>query len=509
MTSRVEHFLNSGLIGSRTRDEAAMYQEVHTENIAARAHAPEVAELLQLFLQHADGVAGVPFESFRDEVMPRFGADLLILAPTGDGDYTFIHYGREIIRYVGANRLQERVSAMTPQVARFTISCCDQALASGEATYTVHRSKATVRVSLWERLFMPATAIDGQRYLIAFSRPLQFHEELLRTVLETSPSGIVALRAIRDQDGRVERTMIITANRRAAQIAGRPADDLLDQDAQTGLPFLADPMVWRRCLFALDLRRPDMIETCVTADGRTVWLQIAVAPLGDGLVLTITDVSELIVANQTLQSRAATLALEIGRERATRRALSQDIEQREEREKELRRLAETDPLTALLNRRSFAEKAEAEILAAEEFGTGLSLIIVDLDHFKSVNDSHGHPAGDAVIRAFADVLLGVVRTERDLVGRFGGEEFAILLPGTDLDAALRIALRIEDALTARHLPVSESLALRVSASMGIATRMNAETLPALLERADRALYRAKNEGRGCTRIADPAIVAAA
>ena len=486
-----------------------MYQEVHTDHIAARAHAPEVAQLLQHFQQNARGEAGVPYESFRNEVMPRFGGDLMVLAPTGDGDYAFVHYGREIVRYVGANRLKEHVSAMTPQVAQFTIACCDRVLANGRPTYTVHRSLATVRVCLWERLLMPATAEDGGRYLIVFSRPLQFHEELLRTVLETSPSGIVALRAIRDDEGTVERTVIITANRRAAAIAGRPDDDPVDEDAQAGLPFLADPMVWRRCLYALDLRRPDMIETCYTANGQTAWLQIAVAPLGDGLVLTITDVSDLIIANQALQSRAATLALEIGRERATRRALSQEIDQREEREKELRRLAETDPLTALLNRRSFTEKANAAILASQESATDISLIVVDLDHFKSVNDSYGHPAGDAVIRAFADLLLGLVRTDRDLVGRFGGEEFAILLPGTDRDAALRIALRIEDMLSSRRLPVSETLALQVSASLGIATRSGPETLPALVERADRALYRAKNEGRGCIRISEPGISAAA
>jgi diguanylate cyclase (GGDEF)-like protein len=486
-----------------------MHQEVHTDHIAARAHAPEVAELLQRFLLSGRSEAGVSYERFLDEVMPRFGADLMVLAPTGDGDYAFIHFGREIIRYSGANRLNERVSTMTPQVAQFTIACCDRALADGRPAYTVHRSLATVRVCLWERLLMPAMAADGSRYLIVFSRPLHFHEELLRAVLETSPSGIVALRAIRDHEGNIERTVIITANRRAAAIAGRPDDDPVDEDAQVGLPFLADPMVWRRCLYALDLRRPDMIETCFSANGQTAWLQIAVAPLGDGLVLTITDVSDLIVANQTLQSRAATLALEIGRERATRRALSQDIEQREEREKELRRLAETDPLTALLNRRSFIEKANAVILASEEHGTDVSLIVVDLDHFKSVNDNYGHPAGDAVIRAFADVLLGLVRTDRDLVGRFGGEEFAILLSGADLDAALHIALRIEDVLASRRLPVSETLALKVSASLGIATRSSPETLATLVERADRALYRAKNEGRGCIRISEPDISVAA
>jgi diguanylate cyclase (GGDEF)-like protein len=486
-----------------------MYQEVHTDNIAARAHAPEVAELLRRFTSSTAGEAGVPYETFCDEVMPVFGADLMVLAPTGDGDYVYVHYGREIIRYVGGDRLAERISTMTPQVARFTIACCDQALADGVASYTVHRSLKTVRVCLWERLIMPATARDGSRFLIVFSRPLQFREELLTTVLDTSPSGIVALRAIRDDEDNIERTVIITANRRAVAIAGREGEDLLDGDAQVSLPFLADAMVWRRCLYAIELRRPDMIETSFSCGGQTVWLQIAVAPLGDGLVLTITDVTDLIVANQTLQSRAATLALEIGRERATRRALSQEIGQREEREQELRRLAETDPLTALLNRRSFTEKANAAIHACEENGTCISLIVVDLDHFKAVNDSYGHPAGDAVIRAFADLLLGVVRTDRDLVGRFGGEEFAILLPGADLDSAMRIALHIQDLLAARRLPVSETLALQVSASFGIATRRGPETLSALVERADRALYRAKNDGRGCVRISDPDISVAA
>ncbi|WP_054143828.1 sensor domain-containing diguanylate cyclase [Bosea sp. AAP35] len=486
-----------------------MYQEVHTENIAVRAHAPEVAELLRRFRLSAQGEFGVSYEAFRDEVMPEFGADLMVLAPTEDGDYVHLHYGREIIRLVGGSRIGERVSTMTPQVARFTIACCDHALADGMPRYTVHRALKTVRVSLWERLIMPATARDGSRLLIVFSRPLQFREELLTTVLDTSPAGIVALRVVRDDEGTIERTVIITANRRAATIAGREGEDLVDTDAQVSLPFLADAAVWRRCLYAIELRRPDMIETAFAANGQTIWLQISVALLGDGLVLTITDISDLILANQALQSRAATLALEIGRERATRRALSQEIGQREEREQELRRLAETDPLTALLNRRSFTEKANAEIGAARDNGSAIALIMVDLDHFKAVNDSYGHPAGDAVIRAFADLLLGVVRSERDLVGRFGGEEFAILLPGANLDCAMRIALRIQNLLAGRRLPVSETLSLQVSASLGIATCDHPLTFSGLVERADRALYRAKNEGRGCIRIADPDLSVAA
>ena len=464
-----------------------MHQEVHTEHIASRAHAAEVAQLLQRFESCADG-QGVAYERFCDEIMPRYGADLMVLTPTGDGDYAFSHYGREIIRYVGASWLRERVSAMTGPVGPFTIACCDRALAEGRALYTVHRSLATVRVCLWERLLMPAIAADGGRHLIVFSRPLQFHEELLGAVLDSSPSGIVALRAYRGRAGEVERLVVISANRKAAFMVGRSEDQVLDHEARAALPFLADPSIWARCLAVLGTRTPDRIETGWQLGDRTVWLQLAVAPFGDGLVLTVSDISDLVAANRSLQSRAATLTLEIG--------------QRDERERELRRLAETDPLTALLNRRSFMEKAHAAIQACEETGSDLSLIIVDLDHFKAVNDNHGHPAGDAVIRAFADLLLGQVRTERDLVGRFGGEEFAVLLPRADLEAALRIALRVQEVLGARRLPVSETLALLVTASFGVATRQSGETLATLIERADRALYRAKNDGRSCIRLAD-------
>lgn len=486
-----------------------MYHEIHTQDIAARANAPEVTELLRRFEAKAQGSLGVDYQDFLAEVMPDFGHDLMILAPVGGDDYVHIHFGREISRYAGGSRIGQCVSEMVGHVARFTIACYDRALADGQAIYTVHRSRNTVRVALWERLIMPATAQGGERFLIVFSRPLHFNEELLAAVLETSPAGIVALRAVRDADGNIAKTLIITANRRAAVIAGCDGETLLDTDARASLAFLADPTTWRRCLYAIELRRADMIETSFTQGGRTTWLQIAIAPLGDGLVLTLTDVSDLTVANQTLQSRAATLALEIGRERATRRALSEEIGQREEREQELRRLAETDPLTALLNRRSFTAKANAAITACDLDGVDASLIIVDLDHFKSVNDSHGHAAGDAVIRAFADLLLGAVRSDRDLVGRFGGEEFAIFLPRADLAAASRKAQRIREALAMRSLPVSETLELKVSASFGIATRRGGETLTAFIERADRALYRAKNDGRDCIRLAGDDIAAAA
>ena len=486
-----------------------MYYEVHTENIAARGHAPEIAQILRSFALHRRDGEAVSYEDLAAALLPDFGQDLMILEPTGDGDYRWLHFGREIIRYSGASRLGQRLSGMRERVARFSIDSFDQALAEDRPLYTVHRSTQSVRVALWERLVLPTLTRDGRRFIIAFSRPLQFREDLLKAVLESSPSGIVALRAIRDAAGRIEQTVVVSANRRAAELSGHPETDLLDTDGRESLCFLSDPSIWSRCLYAIDLQRADSLETSYTRDGATTWLKVAIAPIGDGLLLTLTDITDLTVANQTLRMRAATLALEIGRERATRRALSEEIGLHEEREKELRRLAETDPLTALLNRRSFTEKANAAIAASDSDGGDIALIIVDLDHFKQVNDTYGHPAGDAVIRAFADLLLGQFRNPHNLVGRFGGEEFGILLQGCDLACAMASARQIQDALLTRAMPVSETLALKVTASFGIAGRHSGEALASLTARADRALYRAKNEGRNRLGIAEPAAIAEA
>lgn len=485
-----------------------MYYEVHTDNIAARGHAPEIAQILRRFALHRTDGEAVVYEALAAALLPDYGEDLMILEPTAEGDYRWLHFGHEIARYSGVNRLGQRLSRMREQVARFTIDSFNQALAEDRPLYTVHRATQAVRVALWERLILPTVTHDGRRFIIAFSRPLQFREDLLNAVLDSSPSGIVALRAIRDAAGQIEQTVIVTANRRAAELSGRPETDLLDTDGRKSLPFLSDLAIWRRCLYAIDLQRADDLETSFTRNGTTTWLKVAIAPLGDGLLLTLTDITDLTVANQTLQMRAATLALEIGRERATRRALSEEIGLREEREEELRRLAETDPLTALLNRRSFTDKANAAIAASEADGTVLAMIIVDLDHFKQVNDTYGHPAGDAVIRAFADLLLGQYSSECNLVGRFGGEEFGILLPGRDLAFAMASARQMLDTLLTRSMPVSETLSLKVTASLGIATRHSGEALASLTARADQALYRAKNEGRNRIGLAEPVPVAA-
>jgi diguanylate cyclase (GGDEF)-like protein len=159
----------------------------------------------------------------------------------------------------------------------------------------------------------------------------------------------------------------------------------------------------------------------------------------------------------------------------------------------VKRQAVTDELTGLANRRSFLESLETEFLRAERFQDVLAVVVSDLDDFKRVNDRFGHQAGDAVLRAFAEVMGGRIRAI-DVGARLGGEEFAILLPGTDAAGATALAENLRAA--AAELPISIGHRdVQVTASFGVAAFPQAKTADELMVAADRALYAAKREGK--------------
>lgn len=161
---------------------------------------------------------------------------------------------------------------------------------------------------------------------------------------------------------------------------------------------------------------------------------------------------------------------------------------------ETRRLAAVDPLTGLLNRRAFGRWMEHEGPRAHRYGHALSLALLDVDHFKSVNDHHGHDAGDAVLVNVARVVGDAVR-EADVVARWGGEEIVIALPETDHDGALRACERVRAAIEAARITTPAGATLSITASIGVASLGRGEPLEALVARADAAMYRAKSSGR--------------
>ena len=209
---------------------------------------------------------------------------------------------------------------------------------------------------------------------------------------------------------------------------------------------------------------------------RTIWIETFGRPLADG-------------------SGFVTVARDV----SARKALEEQLEAATER---LRVQVMQDPLTGIANRRRFDEMLGFEYRRADRLMEPLTVLMVDIDHFKSFNDTYGHSVGDECLRAVAHVLQGALRRPGDLAGRYGGEEFAVLLPGTDLEGATTVAERIRAAVEQQRTRVAETCRRPLTVSIGAATLLPPveDSGPAqLVDAADRALYRAKHDGRNCVR----------
>jgi len=177
--------------------------------------------------------------------------------------------------------------------------------------------------------------------------------------------------------------------------------------------------------------------------------------------------------------------------------LNKDLEQEVARRTvQLEQQVLTDPLTGVGNRRMLTKRLEEEVMRAQRYQRPLSVAFFDIDHFKKINDTHGHSIGDMVLTRVAESFGSSLR-DCDLLGRFGGEEFVVLLPETTMDEASKVAERMRVGIARMRLPQVTS---SITVSAGLAELQDNESGEDLLERSDRALYRAKAEGRNCCRI---------
>jgi diguanylate cyclase (GGDEF)-like protein len=164
--------------------------------------------------------------------------------------------------------------------------------------------------------------------------------------------------------------------------------------------------------------------------------------------------------------------------------------------KDIETLAITDGLTGVYTRRYFIERFDEEIKRSALRKSNLSFLMIDADHFKAVNDQHGHLAGDQVLKEISNIIQENVR-EIDIVGRFGGEEFCVVLPDTDMEGSRLVAERIRKSAEKRVIKAYDST-LRVTLSIGLAIYpSDGKLLEELMDKADWALYRAKSQGRNC------------
>jgi diguanylate cyclase (GGDEF)-like protein len=213
------------------------------------------------------------------------------------------------------------------------------------------------------------------------------------------------------------------------------------------------------------------------------------------------DSAELEVAGRTFHVKASRLDPDEPGTKQTVLVL-RDITERLEAENALRqvkqdmeRLAHTDALTGLHNRRHFMNRLNEETERVRRHGNALSVLLLDLDRFKSINDTYGHDAGDRVLQQIAEVIAGCARVS-DVTARLGGEEFALALPETSIDGALRLAERLRSGIADAVMHVPGTDGIHVTTSIGVATLSpSTPSAASLLQQADRALYAAKGEGR--------------
>ena len=175
--------------------------------------------------------------------------------------------------------------------------------------------------------------------------------------------------------------------------------------------------------------------------------------------------------------------------------VTRDITEHKKSQQELERLSQTDALTGLSNRRYFLTLAEQELARAQRYGGALSVFMMDLDHFKVVNDTYGHQTGDLVLQKLGGLCREALR-EIDSVGRLGGEEFAVILPQTDAPRALEVAERLRQAVARTEVALERGLPLHFTLSIGVTTLAGGSAnIDTLLGQADSALYEAKRSGR--------------
>jgi diguanylate cyclase (GGDEF)-like protein len=257
-------------------------------------------------------------------------------------------------------------------------------------------------------------------------------------------------------------------------------------------------------VFCLRARGPAMTPSPETKWSFTVlppWYRTTWATALWAILAMATILGVIHMRTSTLHRQAEKLRKTVA-ERTVE--LQNTVQLLEEANTQLETLSLEDDLTGIANRRSFERALADEWNRGRRHQLSLALILVDLDHFKDLNDRRGHPAGDDCLRRVGAFLAETIRRSGEIVARYGGEEFAILLPGVNAKGALVVAESLRDGIERLAIPYGTAKERRMTASCGVAALVPLQDLPAesLVASADRALYAAKHSGRNCVRLAD-------
>jgi len=314
---------------------------------------------------------------------------------------------------------------------------------------------------------MQALASTLEQRVAERTRDLRDSEARTLSILHNAPLPMLVSR---NADNR-----FVYVNERAAELSGMSAQELLGCETRSFYHAEED----REQLTAA-YRRDGMLRDYQvrmrTYDGRDLWLLLSMVPI-------LYDRQPCVLSTLI------------------------DITQRKAMEDALRQVATTDNLTGMASRSHFMEHAEAEMARARRHMRPLAMVMFDVDHFKQINDRHGHATGDEVLRVMTQTCRTIVR-QQDIVGRLGGEEFSILMPETDHESAVAMAERLRLALAELQIPAANGGMVNVTASFGISVWRPEDSLDGLLARADAGLYLSKHAGRNRISCAEPPAPAA-
>lgn len=287
-------------------------------------------------------------------------------------------------------------------------------------------------------------------------------EERLQAILEQSPIGVSVSR--RD-DGK-----IIFVNTRFAELIGLKREDLIGRQARD---------------YYLDRHQRERVIERLRSYGSVTNMEVQFRRADGSSFWTLFTVNQAVI--QGVQVNLAWIY---------------DYTDRRNMEEALRDMASRDPLTGIYNRRSFMELARSQLARAHRFSEPMSVFVLDVDHFKRINDSYGHATGDDALRMVAGGCQAILR-EYDILGRLGGEEFVVVLPGATADESRVVAERVRRHLSRMAIPGPEGR-FHLTSSIGISALEGAyDTLEKAIHRADLALYRAKREGRNRVVVYEP------
>ncbi|WP_009630645.1 diguanylate cyclase domain-containing protein [Synechocystis sp. PCC 7509] len=306
--------------------------------------------------------------------------------------------------------------------------------------------------------------------VIERTQELQHSQLLLSSVLDSSIDGIMAFKSIRDNRGSITDFEWLLVNPTAEYIVKRTANELIGKHLLVEMPTNRDTGLFDFYVRVVETTKPQEQELYYDDGTIQAWFQIVAVKLGDGFAATFRDITERKQAEAAIQKA------------------NQD----------LKRLAVTDGLTQIANRRQFDEYLNLEWQRLERENETLALIVCDIDYFKLYNDTYGHQAGDECLRVVAKAISRAIKRPADLVARYGGEEFAVVLPHTDELGAIAVAENIaEEIQQSKVVHNTSAVSEYITLSIGIASTIpSSEYAPEVLFAvADKGLYEAKKQGR--------------